>query len=97
VDSRIINAVANGTHLYGSYTYDSPSQSPQSQTDLGGWPALAAGSPCADANSNGLPDVWESYWAGRFSLGTVLDAAAKSFGDEYTNIEHYLSGLSPSP
>ncbi|TMA30186.1 MAG: hypothetical protein E6J88_06290 [Deltaproteobacteria bacterium] len=97
VDKRIVNAVANGTNLYGNYDYSSLANSPQSQADLGGWPALAAGTPCADTNNNGLPDVWESYWAGQLGLGTVLNPGAFSFGDNYTNLDHYLSGLSPGP
>jgi pectate lyase len=97
VDSRIVRAVANGTNLYGSYDYSSLQASPQSQVDLGGWPALAAGTACADANNNGLPDLWESHWAGAFALGTVLDPNALNFGDGYTNLEHYLSGLNPLP
>jgi hypothetical protein len=97
VDSRIVNAVANGTTLYGSYDYTSLQASPQSQADLGGWPILAAGSACTDANNNGLPDVWESYWAGAFALGTTLDPNGLNFGDGYTNLEHYIDGMSPSP
>ena len=58
---------------------------------------MAAGTPCADTNNNGLPDVWESYWAGQLGLGTVLNPGAFSFGDNYTNLDHYLSGLSPGP
>jgi hypothetical protein len=97
VDLRIVKAVASGTTLYGNYDYTSLSASPQSQADLGGWPALGAGTSCADTNSNGLPDTWESYWATKFGLGSVLDPKALSFGDNYTNLEHYISGLSPTP
>ncbi len=97
VDSRIVNAVANGTNLYGSYDYSSLQASPQSQADLGGWPRLAAGTPCADSNNNGLPDAWESYWAGKFGIGTTLDPSGLNFGDGYTNLEHYIDGMSPSP
>jgi pectate lyase len=97
VDSRIVNAVANGTTLFGSYTYQGLWASPQSQADLGGWPTLAAGTPCADSNNNSLPDVWESYWAGVFGLGSTLDPNGFNFGDAYTNLEHYINGMSPSP
>jgi hypothetical protein len=96
VDIRIVNAVVNGTTLFGSYTYQSLSTSPQTQADLGGWPAIAAGTPCADANNNGLPDGWESYWAGVFGLGTTLDPNGFNFGDGYTNLEHYIHGMNPS-
>jgi len=97
VDSRILNAVGNGTNLFGPYDYSSLSASPQSQADLGGWPTLAAGTACGDSNNNGLPDVWESYWAGVFGLGATLDPKAFNFGDGYTNLEHFIDGISPSP
>jgi len=58
VDSRIVNAVANGTTLYGSYDYSSLSASPQSQANLGGWPTMAAGTPCTDSDHDGIPDTW---------------------------------------
>jgi len=96
VDSRIVNAVANRTNLYGSYDYSSVQAAPQSQADLGGWPTLAPGTACPDGNGNGLPDAWESYWAGVFGLAGALDPSALNFGDGYTNLEHYLSGISPS-
>jgi hypothetical protein len=97
VDVRITTAVVNGTTLYGTYTYDTINTSPQSQGDLGGFPTEAAGTACVDANNNGMPDVWESYWAGVFGLGTTLAPNATNFGDGYTNLEHYLDGRTPSP
>jgi hypothetical protein len=97
VDTRIINAVVNGTTLFGSYVYSSVSASPQSQADLGGWPTLAPGTVCSDANNNGLPDVWESYWGGIFGLGSTLNPNGSAFGDGYTILEHFIHGMSPSP
>ena len=96
VDTRIVNAVGNGTTLYGSYDYSSLSASPQSQADLGGWPVLASGTACVDNNSNGLPDVWETYWGGVFGLGSTLNPNGLNFGDGYTVLEHFIHGLSPS-
>ena len=97
VDSRIVNAVANGTTLFGSYTYSSLATSPQTQADLGGWPTLAPGAACVDSNNNGIPDVWESYWGGVFGLGSTLNPNGFNFGDAYTNLEHYIHGVSPAP
>jgi hypothetical protein len=97
VDARIINAVVNGTTLFGSFTYSSVSTSPQSQNDLGGWPVLASGTACVDGNSNGLPDVWEAHWGAVFGLGTTLDPNGSAFGGAYTTLEHFIHGLSPSP
>jgi hypothetical protein len=96
VDTRIVAALINGTTLYGSYSYSSLSASPQSQADLGGWPALASGTVCADNNNNGLPDVWETYWGGVFGLGSTLNPNGLNFGDGYTVLEHFIHGLSPS-
>jgi hypothetical protein len=97
VDSRIVNAVANGTNLYGSYDYSSLSASPHTQADLGGWPTLEAGTTCADSNNNGLPDIWESYWGGVLGLGSTLNPNGFDFGDGYTNLEHFIDGMSPAP
>jgi len=96
VDQRIVNAVVNGTTLFGSYDYSSVSSSPQSQNDVGGWPALTAGTACTDGNSNGLPDVWEAYWGGVFGLGSTLNPNGSNFGDGYTVLEHFIHGMSPS-
>ena len=95
VDRRIVKAVADGTNLHGSYDYSSLRGSPQSQADLGGWPTLAAGTPCADAGGNGLPDAWESHWARVF--GHRIEPSGVDFADGYTNLEHYIDGMSPSP
>jgi pectate lyase len=97
VDRRIVTAVANGANLYGAYDYSSLRSSPRSQADLGGWPALAAGTACADANGNGLPDAWEAHWARALGRGRSLDPNGLDFGDGYTNLEHYIDGMSPSP
>src|SRR5438874_2109496 len=95
VDRRIVKAVADGTNLHGSYDYSSLRGSPQSQADLGGWPTLAAGTPCADAGGNSLPDAWESHWARVF--GHRIEPSGVDFADGYTNLEHYIDGMSPSP
>ena len=58
---------------------------------------MAAGTPCADINNNGLPDVWESYWGSVFGLGSTLNPNGFNFGDGYTNLEHYIHGVSPAP
>lgn len=97
VDSRIVNAVVNGTALFGSFDYSSLGASPQSQANLGSWPTLAAGTACVDNNSNGLPDVWETHWGGVLGLGTNLDPDGLNFGDGYTILEHFINGMSPSP
>jgi hypothetical protein len=97
VDNRIVSAVVNGTTLYGTYDYSTLANSPQSQADLGGWPVLTAGIPCADSTNSGMPDTWQAYWAGVFGLGITLNPKGLNFGDGYTNLEHFINGVSPSP
>jgi hypothetical protein len=97
VDKRIVSAVAKGTNLYGSFDYSSLKASPGSQADLGGWPTLSPGTPCTDKNNNGIPDLWESHWAKEFDRGSTLDPNGRDFGDEYTNLEHYINGMNPVP
>jgi pectate lyase len=58
---------------------DSPSQ-------VGGWPSLAGGTAYADADGDGMDDVWEA--ARGMSSGT-----ADADGDGFTNLEEFLNEL----
>lgn len=58
---------------------DDPSQ-------VGGWPALATGTPYADADGDGMDDVWEA------SRG-ISSGTADADGDGYTNLEEFLNEL----
>jgi Big-like domain-containing protein len=89
VDTRITNAVVNGTTLFGSFTYGSLAASPQSQADLGGWPTLAAGTPCADTDHDGMPDTWEA--ANGLQSSNAADGILTA-ANGYTNLENYLNG-----
>ena len=79
VDQRIMSEVADGT----GRIIDNPA-------DVGGWPTLAAGTPPADSDHDGMPDTWET------SHGldpTTVDGAGDQDGDGYTNVEEYLNSL----
>jgi hypothetical protein len=93
VDSRIANAVANGTTLYGSYTYTSLTTSPHSQADLGAFPTLAVGTPCTDSDHDGIPDAWET--AHGLNPNDASDAQKKA-PNGYTYLENYLNGTDPN-
>jgi len=58
--------------------------------DVGGWPALPSEDPPSDADSDGMPDDWET--ARGLDLGAD-DSAEDRDGDGYTNIEEYINGL----
>ncbi|MBX4205007.1 MAG: hypothetical protein KW788_02330 [Candidatus Doudnabacteria bacterium] len=91
VDSRIANAVANGTTLFGSYDYSSISNSPVSQANLGGWPTLATGTACTDTDHDGMPDSWEAV--NSLNSNNAADGPLTA-ANGYTNLENYLNGVS---
>jgi hypothetical protein len=56
--------------------------------DVGGFPAIAAGTPYIDTDGDGMPDAWEKA---RGLDPTVNDSAGDRDGDGYTNIEEFLN------
>ena len=63
-----------------------------SEADVGGYPAIAPGTPCADADSDGMPDTWE-----KANGLDANNAADRNFiaPNGYTSLENYLNGLAP--
>ena len=59
-----------------------------SQADVGGFPPLAAGSPVADVDRDGMSDAWEL--ANGLDPADPADRNGDLDGDEYTNLEEYL-------
>lgn len=55
-------------------------------SEVGGWPTIAGGTPYADADGDGMDDVWEA--ARGVSSGT-----ADADGDGFTNLEEFLNEL----
>lgn len=83
VDERIISEARSGT---------GPSKPPVDESSAGAWPTYARGTPCKDADGDGLPDAWEERF---FGCVTCADPGSVS-RDGYLVIEHYLNGTSPS-
>lgn len=61
------------------------------QTEVGGWPLLAAGSPRPDRDGDGLPDAWERTHG--LNPASPADANQDRNGDGWTNIEEWLAEL----
>ena len=59
-----------------------------SQTDVGGWPALQSTAPLPDSDNDGMPDEWESRHG-------ITDHSADPDNDGYTNIEEFLNSTNP--
>lgn len=62
-----------------------------SQSEVGGWPALAAGTPWRDGDGDGMPDDWERR--NRFNPADAADGTADRDADGYTNLEEWLAEL----
>ncbi len=80
-DQKQVNDYVAGAGL-SSAPYD------ETSGGIGGFPTLAAGTPCADGDHDGIPDVYEQAACG---TTTCLDSKAVR-ADGYTNLEHYLAG-----
>jgi len=80
VDARIVASVRSrgGTII-------------DSQSEVGGWPALAAGAPWRDSDGDGLPDDWERR--NRLNPTDSADGNADRDRDGYTNLEEWLAEL----
>jgi pectate lyase len=80
VDSRVVETVRAGT-----------GRIIDSQNDVGGWPALTAGTPWRDGDGDGMPDDWER--AHGHNPGDGADGAADKDRDGFTNLEEWLNSL----
>jgi hypothetical protein len=61
-------------------------------SQVGGYPEYK-GTPCKDADGDGMPDDWEKKQG--LNPNDPADAAKDSDGDGYTNIEEFLNGTDP--
>jgi hypothetical protein len=79
VDTRVVNDVNNitGSHI-------------ASQSAVGGWPTLAAGTYPTDTDLDGMPDAWESL---NGTDPNVSDWNGDLDGDGYFNIEEYINSF----
>ena len=79
VDARVVESVRTGS---GKLI--------DSQSEVGGWPALARGAPWKDSDGDGIPDDWER--AHGLDPQDKADGAALA-RDGTSNLEHWLNSL----
>lgn len=89
VDLRVVRNVREG-----SYDYEGCKGSTggfiDSQSDVGGWPELSAGTPWVDTDQDGMPDDWEKA----NGLNPEKDESDKyNLSARYTNLEVYMNEL----
>ena len=83
VDARIVADVAAGTGT----VIDDPSE-------VGGWPPIDPGTPCADGDGDGLPDAWEdAHGSDPLDPTGIHGAHGDVDGDCYTNIESWFNPM----
>lgn len=82
VDQRIVADVMNGT---GQIIAD--------PSEVGGWPALASGTPPIDEDKDGMPDSWELAYG--LNPSNRSDGPKDADADGYTNLEEYLNNSIP--
>ncbi|MCA9249095.1 MAG: hypothetical protein KDA42_18360, partial [Planctomycetales bacterium] len=82
-DARIVDEVMTGT---GSII--------DSQTEVGGWPALNAAVAPLDTDGDGMPDEWENGQG--LNAMDPTDGNGDTNNDGYTNLEDYLNSLVPT-
>jgi pectate lyase len=83
VDQRVVNDFANNTGAVRKSTALRASD----------WPTLAAGTPPADSDKDGMPDAWEQRYG--FNLSNGVDGPQDRDGDGYTNVEEFLNSTDP--
>jgi hypothetical protein len=64
------------------------------QTEVGGWPELEAGTPAPDTDHDGMPDDWEKSHG--LDPANIADGSADADKDGYTNVEEFLNHTDPS-
>ena len=80
VDARLVQQVTDGTGHYIN-----------SESEVGGWPALTGPAAPTDTDHDGMPDAWEI--AHSLNPNDASDRNGDPDGDGYTNLEEYLNSL----
>lgn len=66
---------------------------PFDENDAGGFPVLAAGTPYADSDHDGMSDVWELMYG--LNPNDSSDGNMDLDSDGYTNVEEFLNATDP--
>jgi hypothetical protein len=80
VDTRLVSQYKNNTGTSVLHP---------SEAGYGGYPSIAGGTPCTDADHDGMPDAWETVRGLNPNNAADRNATAAS---GYTNLEVYING-----
>lgn len=90
VDTRIITEVKTGNCSYGG-KFGAASGIIDSQSTVGGWPALNTYNVQQDSDADGMPDAWEKKHG--LNSADPSDATGIMKGQRYTNVEVYINSI----
>ncbi len=91
VDRRVIHDVRTGTATIMDGGNGSANGIIDTQTAVGGWPALQSTNAPVDTDADGMPDAWET--ANGLNPNSADDAKLTNLDGKYTNVEVYLYSL----
>ena len=92
IDRRLVREACTGTVTYGGqYSSFGPRGIIDTQSEVGGWPTLNGGTPPADTDQDGMPDIWEQNRG--LDPNDPEDRNGDDDSDGYTNLEEYLNEL----
>jgi hypothetical protein len=90
-DGRVLEDVRHGR---GTGTRDGGNRVHYSDpSQVGGYPAIAPGTPFEDADGDGMADAWEREHG--LTSQDASDGNGDKDGDGYTNLEEFLNGTNP--
>jgi pectate lyase len=89
VDQRLIDDLRAGTQWFSYVDSAGARRYPDTLDEVGHYPPIDPGTPCADADHDGMPDAWEV--ARGLNPGDPTDAVRLN-ADGYTNVESYING-----
>ena len=90
VDKRIVEEVREGTFTYRG-SNGSSNGLIDTQSDVGGWPALNASKQALDTDYDGIPDEWETQFG--LNPNDPNDARAITLVTGHTNLDVYMCYL----
>lgn len=90
VDTRVVGFIKGDSIARGGATLGVSSGIIDSQSDVGGWPTLASKYAPIDSDNDGIPDAWETN--NGLNPNDPTDGP-KIASDGYSNLEHYLNGI----
>jgi len=93
IDVKILSDVVNNGGPRIVSTNPLVVDDPKHESFYGGFISVDAGTPCADADKDGMADLWENLTG--LNINDASDRNMDLDSDGYTNLEEYINGQNP--